>query len=75
MDAEYLRVVFHYRLFDVDGESICEIDLPDPVTVGDDVIAGRGRRLRVVSVVFATSPESRFDALVMVAPAETSHPL
>lgn len=64
--------MFHYRLFDIEGESICEIDLPDPVAVGDDIIAGRGRRLRVVSVVFATSVESHFDALVMVAPPETS---
>ena len=64
--------MFHYRLFDVEGESICETDLPEPVAVGDDIIAGRGRRLRVVSVVFATSEESLFDALVMVAPPETS---
>jgi len=58
-----------YRLLDLDGEDVGEIDLGDPVGAGDVVFAGLGQKLRVVAVVPATGAESRFDAMLMVEPA------
>jgi hypothetical protein len=63
--------LFRYRLFDIEGEGVGEIDLEHAIRPGDHISAGRGRNLRVVSVAPVADPESQFDALLMVAPAET----
>jgi hypothetical protein len=58
-----------YRLFDIEGEGVGEIELPYLVTVGDELPVRPGRTLRVVSVVPVMDEESQYDALVMVGPA------
>jgi len=59
-----------YRLLDVDGEDVGEIDLADPPKTGDDIFADVGRRLRVVTVLPTTDPTRPFNGMLMVEPAQ-----
>jgi len=61
--------IFRYRLFDVDGEDVGEIKLVEPPQAGDDVFADMGRKLRVVTVVPTTDPNSLFNGFLTVKPA------
>jgi len=61
--------LFRYRLFDVDGEDIGEINLANPLATGDDFVAGGGRVLRVVALSPASDRNSPFNAMLLVEPA------
>jgi hypothetical protein len=64
--------LLRYRLFDVDGDEIGEINVADPPRRGDEIHTAPGRRVRVVAVVPATEASSLFNGMLMVEPAPPS---
>jgi hypothetical protein len=62
--------VFRYRLHSPDGDDLGEATYAVMIKVGEEVLVGNGRRLRVLDVVpFAEDDESPFVVLLKVEAA------
>jgi hypothetical protein len=62
--------VFRYRLHSPDGNDLGEATYAQMIKVGEEIIAGRNERFRVVAVVpFEEEDESSFVGLLKVEAA------
>ena len=59
---------YRYRLYWADGSDAGEAHYAVRIRVGETILTGDGRRLVVNDVVDTPEPESKYAALLMVAP-------